>query len=95
MKIIGIEDKIGEYEGSPYHNVNIHTAIEFNNDISKGFNTKKVKVKYDVLTNSFKKAFTTAEILNLVGKDVDFSYDEFKNVKKIEILDSVQDEKSK
>jgi len=95
MKIIGIEEKIGEFEHTPYHNVYFHTAIEFNGEKNKGYCTKVYKAKYDVLEKSFGKAFTTAEILNLVGKEVDLFYDEYKNVSKIEIITSSSEDKSK
>lgn len=80
MKIIGIEERIGEYEDRPYHNVNFHCAEEFASEKSKGLDVSKVKVRYDVLTDTFGKALTTAEILSLVGKYVKFHYDKYKNV---------------
>lgn len=88
MKIIGIEEKFGEFENKPYHNVYFHCAKEFDNENSKGFNVSKVKVKYDTLTECCGKELTTKEILSLVGQDVKFHYDEYKNVSFVSVYDS-------
>ncbi len=93
MKIIGIEERIGEFENKPFHNVNFNCAEEFTSENSKGLNVSKVKVRYDVLTNSFDKALTNAEILSLVGKDVEFYYDKYKNVSVVNIFDSNEKKK--
>jgi len=90
MKIIGIEERFGEFENKPYHNINFHCAEEFVNEKSKGLNVSKIKVRYDVLTDSFDKALTTTEVLSLVGKDVEFYYDKYKNVSIVNVFDSTQ-----
>lgn len=88
MKIIGIEEKNGVYEGSTFHNVYFHCAKEFDNEKSKGFNVSKVKVKYDILTECSGKELTTSEILSLLNHDVKFHYDEYKNVSFVSVFDS-------
>lgn len=93
MKIIGIEEKIGEFDNRPYHNVNFHCAEEFNNEKSNGLRVSTTKVKYDTLTESFDKALTTAEILSLVGQDVDFYYDKYKNVTIVNVIESTLTDK--
>lgn len=93
MKIIGIEEKIGEYEDRPYHNVNFHCAEEFDNEKSKGLRVSTTKVKYDTLTECFNKALTTAEILSFVGQDVDFYYDKYKNVTIVNLIESTPADK--
>lgn len=95
MKIIGIEERIGEYESKPFHNVNFHCAEEFNNkDKSEGLKLSVVKVRYDVLTKTFGKELTTSEIKSLVGKYIEeFLYDRYKNVSFVEFVDSTETSK--
>lgn len=93
MKIIGIEEKIGEFDNKPYHNVNFHCAEEFNNERSNGLRVSTTKVKYDALTESFDRTLTTSEILSLVGQDVDFYYDKYKNVSIVNIIESKSTDK--
>lgn len=93
MKIIGIEERIGEFESKPYHNVNFHCAEEFENEKSEGVRVSIVKVRYDILTKTFGKELTTSEIKSLVGKDVDFLYDKYKNVSYVEFANSTETSK--
>lgn len=93
IKILGIEERFGEFENKPYHNVYFHCGEEFKNEKSKGFNVSMVKVRYDTLTKSFEKELTTSEILSLVGKDVEFYYDKYKNVTFANVFDSAQTDK--
>lgn len=90
MRIIGIEEKTGEFNDKPYHNVYFHCAEEFANEKGKGLNVSIAKVKYDILTDIFEKALTTTEIFSLVGNDVEFYYDRFRRVKKLDIFESNQ-----
>ena len=93
MKIIGIEERIGEFENKPYHNVNFHCAEEFENEKSEGVRVSIVKVRYDILTKTFGKELTTSEIKSLVGKNVDFLYDKYKNVSYVEFANSTETSK--
>jgi len=81
MKIIGIEEKIGEYQGSSYHNLYFYCTEALKSEKSAGSEVSSVKVKYDTLIVSLGKAHTIAEIFGFVGKDVEFYYNEFLNVK--------------
>ncbi len=93
MKIVGITERIGEFENKPYHNVNFHCAEEFNDEKSKGLKVSIVKVRYDILTKTFDKELTTSEIKSLVGKDVDFLYDKYQNVSLVEFYNSTETNK--
>lgn len=90
MKIVGIEEKLGEFNNKPFHHVYFHCAKEFTNEKSKGLNVSAVRVRYDALTNSFDKALTSAEILSLVGKDVEFYYDQYKNVSIVNVFEPAE-----
>ncbi|MCL2004085.1 MAG: hypothetical protein FWG72_08805 [Oscillospiraceae bacterium] len=85
MKIIGIEEKEGVYEGTAYHNIHFHGTEPFSNDKSAGLKTKEIKVKHKILSENFGKALTTKEILTFVGKEVAFYYDEYKNVNFVQV----------
>ncbi len=95
MKIVGIEEKIGMYEDKPFHNINFHCAEEFDNkDKSDGLKVSIVKVRYNVLTKTFGKELTTAEIKSLVGRDIEeFLYDKYRNVSFVEFVDSTETSK--
>ena len=93
MKIIGIEERIGEFENKPYHNVNFHCAEEFENEKSEGVRVSIVKVRYDILTKTFGKELTTSEIKSLVGKNVEFLNDKYKNVSYVEFANSTETSK--
>lgn len=93
MKIIGIEETSGEFDNRLYHNVNFHCAEEFKTEKSKGLRVSTTKVKYNALTESFDKELTTAEILSLVGQDVDFYYDKYKNVTIVNVIESAPTDK--
>jgi len=86
MKITGVERKQGEYEGTPYNNVIYHGTEPIEKD-GLGLKVKSVKVKYAVLSELFNKQLTEKEIFAFVGKEVVFYYDEFKNVKFLQIND--------
>lgn len=93
MKIVGIEERIGEFENKPYHNVNFHCVEELTDEKSEGLKVSKVKVRYDILTKTFDKELTTSEIKSLLGKGVEFFYDKYKNVSFVEFLDSTETNK--
>lgn len=87
-KIVGIKEQFGEYEDRPYHNIYFHCAEEFDKDKSSGLETSVIKVKYDILTESFGKALNTSEIFSLIGKIIEVYYDKYQSVKLVDIQDS-------
>jgi hypothetical protein len=83
LKVIGIAERQGVYEGSPYHNVNFHCTIPFSDDSGKssGLQVKHVKVKYDILCETQGgKRLAEKDLFAFIGKDVTFFYNEYKNV---------------
>lgn len=86
FKIVGVEQKSGVYESIQYNNVKCHCTAPFENGKGSGFKVKEFKVKYSVLSEIVGKQLTEKELAALVGKEVSFYYDEFKNVSYIQGL---------
>lgn len=85
-QIVGIEEKIGEFQGNPYHNLYFHCEDKFEKDKGYGARTSIKKIKYDVITENAGKDLTISEIANLlIKKDVIFHYNEYGNVCYFEI----------
>lgn len=91
MKIVGVEERIGVFEKTPYHNVKFHCAEEFkNDDKSKGLKVSVVKIGYKALTKIFGKELTTSEIKSFVGGYIEaVHYNGYGNVSLIEFDDSI------
>jgi hypothetical protein len=88
VKVIGIAESKGEYEGSIYHNVNFQCTVPYEDGKGTGLQAKSVKVKYKVLTECYGKPLTDKEIVAFVGKEVNFYYDEYKNVSVVQVQNS-------
>lgn len=85
MKIIGIEESKGSFEGKDYHNVIFHCTKPIEAQKGMGFQAKSIKVKSKVLIENFGKQLTLKEITSFVGQEANFYYDEFKNVSYVAI----------
>jgi hypothetical protein len=88
MVIIGVEEKQGVYEGNAYHNAVFHGTVPIEHENGVGLKPKSVKVKFGVLSQNFGKALTTKEILSFVGKQLNFFYDEYKNVIVVQVVEN-------
>jgi hypothetical protein len=85
MKIGGIEESTGVYEGNAYDNVKFNCKEPFESGKGVGEKYKVVKVKRKVLNENFEKHMTLKELGAFVGKEVTFFYDEFQNVMFVQI----------
>lgn len=87
MNIVGYIRKTGEFEGRHYDNVYFQCTEPF--AVGKGFGlmVQTVKVKYSTLKENFGETLTgdDDELTAFVGQTADFYYDEYKNVKLVEI----------
>lgn len=91
MKIIGMAERKGIYEGNDYHNIVFHCVRQFESDNSAGNECKIVKVKASVLEESLGKRLTQKEMFTLVGKSsIEFYYNEFGSVNRVQIGDTAQ-----
>ncbi len=84
MKIIGIAESSGNFQGNDYHNVVFHCTEPFKADKGTGLRTENVKVKYMIITESLGKPLSAKELAAFVGQEANFYYDKFNNVSLVE-----------
>lgn len=86
MKVVGITEKSGEYQGIEYHNIMIHCIKE--SDDAYGHITEVVKVKFGNVREVFGKAMSAADWQNLVDKTVFVNYNRYGTVQSVQIAES-------
>ena len=90
MTIVGISQKAGVYEGTPFDNVTFHCTELYEQGKGIGSKVKSFKVKRKVLTEIFGKELTEKELAALVGQTAEFYFDEYQSVKLIEVVQQRQ-----
>lgn len=85
MKVIGIQEKSGSFEGREYHNVMIHCTKE--SDDSYGEITEVVKVKFANVREVFGKPMSASDWQNLLQKTVFVNYNRYGNVQAVQIAE--------
>ena len=90
--IVGVQERKGVYEGSPYHNVLFHCTEPFEEDDNSsaevkvtGVRVKVFKVKVKNLDSCFEKPTTIEQTLKLLGSQASFHHDDFQNVNLIRV----------
>ena len=86
MKIIGVEEKSGNFQGNDYHNIVFHCTEPFKSEKGTGLRTESIKVKYVIISENLGKPLTAKEIAAFAGQDANFYYDKFNNVSLVEFL---------
>lgn len=84
MKVIGITEKKGDYEGREYHNVMIHCTKE--DDSAFGQLSEVIKVKYSNVIEVFGKPMSAADWQQLIGKKVFVSYNRYGVVQDVTVM---------
>lgn len=79
MRIVGIEERTGEFEGRQFRFFNLHCLRE--DDRMIGQRVERVKVPGPVFDAWEKKCGCPRD--GLLSVDVDFNYDQYKKVKEI------------
>lgn len=90
MTIIGIAERQGTYHERPYHNVMFNCIKPFEDEKASGNECKVVKVKYEILAKNLNKRPTEKELFSLVGKSVEFYYNEYQSVSLVRFGESAQ-----
>lgn len=85
MKVIGIQERSGEYQGNKYHNVMIHCTKE--SDDSYGEITEVIKVKFANVREVFGKAMSAADWQNLLHNTIYVNYDRYGIVQSVQIAE--------
>jgi hypothetical protein len=91
MKVTGISERIGTYEGFEYHNFMFYGTNPIKPGKGFGEETEVAKVKFAVLKETFGHDLTADSVYALIGREVKFGYNQFKDVEFI----SVSEEKKK
>lgn len=86
MNVVGISEKIGEYQGRDYHNIMLHCTKE--SDDSYGLITEVVKVKFANVSEVFGKVMSAADWQNLVGKTVFVNYNRYGTVQSVQVAET-------
>lgn len=81
LKVVGITESKGTFEGNPYDNIVLHCANDI--ELGKGFGqfTQVVKVKRSLMLQNW----NMADLKGLVGKSVEVYYDKYQKVDLIKV----------
>lgn len=85
VKLLGVRETQGTFEGKSFHSVKLHIAEPFTVDNSWGSETSVQSVKYDLIPFIFGKPVEVRDIGGLVGCDIDVQFDKNGTVFKIDI----------
>lgn len=75
MKLIGVQEKKGEYQGTNYHNIILHVTKQDDNAL--GAVTETVKVKRASVTEVFGKDMQSKDFEAALGKDINVFYNRY------------------
>ena len=82
--IVGVSQREGEYQGVVYNNIIFHCTKPFEQGKGFGVQVKTYKVKRRVFAEIFGD-LTDKELAELIGQGVEFFFNEYQQVKYIEI----------
>lgn len=90
MKVIGIQEKAGKYEGRDYHNFILHCTKKADGNGSLGEVTELVKIKASDSSYIFDKVMTSSDWQNLIGKEIKYFCDKYGKVVDVRIVEPVK-----
>lgn len=85
VTIVGLVQKAGVYEGTPYDNVTFQCTEPYEQGKGIGVQVKTYKVKRKVLAEIFGRQLTDKELAAFIGQSAEFFFNEHQTVKHIEI----------
>ena len=83
VKVMGIAEKQGMFEGKPYHSVKFHIAEPFNAKDCYGMETSVQSVKFDNLPFILEHPMRMDELVTYINSNAEFFYDKNGTVVKI------------
>ena len=94
MKIIGIQESKGEYEGFKYHNYIFYCKNSGMPTVA-GVVVERIKIKFDVISN-FHERFGDGKKLNdffnyLIGKEIYIFYNRYGQPDVIDLIDLIEE----
>ena len=85
VQIMGITQKAGVFEGKPYDNVIFQCTEPYEAGKGIGTQSKTYKVKRKTMIEIFGKDLTDKELAGFIGQNAEFYFNEYQQVKYIEI----------
>lgn len=85
VTIVGLIQKAGVYEGTPYDNVTFQCTEPYAQGKGLGVQVKTYKVKREVMTEIFGKSLSDKELATFIGQAAEFFFNEYGAVKLVEI----------
>jgi len=85
LKVIGVQDKEGVYQGVNYHNYILHCTRADENAF--GVISEQVKVKANSVSDVFGCCMKNADLELLIGKHIRVFYNKYGQVDEIRVLD--------
>lgn len=87
MKVIGIQEKAGKFEGRDYHNFILHCTKPSDGNGSLGLVTELVKIKASEASSVFDKCMGAVDWQNLVGKEIKYFCDKYGRVIDVRVIE--------
>lgn len=95
VKIVGVSESKGKYQGYDFHNLVVHVERSDRNCLGVRAEQKKVKwTNLDYvfglgnLSSSDIAKLKIADFQNIVGKEADLFFDQYGNLEKLDLIDS-------
>lgn len=85
MKVVGVQEKSGEYQGQKYHNYLTHCLKEDDNAL--GVISEIVKLKYAKVSEVFGHPMNPEDWQSLISKDIRCYFDKFGQTEEIRIIE--------
>ena len=84
MKVVGIQEKKGNYQGTDYHNYLIHCLKD--DEEALGQISEVVKVKYAKAKEVFGRVMSAHDLNELIGKEIRCYYDRYGAATEIRVI---------
>ncbi len=84
IKVVGVSESKGNYNGSDYHNVILHTVQDMDNTI--GQRVIQEKCKFKNVESVFGARMSAADWQFLIGKEVRCFYDRFGQLQSVSVV---------
>ena len=106
MKVIGIVNSQGEYQGTKYHNLVLYVTYKETNVLKdcRGLIADKIKLRFSDLNALFSmgladskdvEKMTTENFDFLLGKEIEVAYNKFGGVLTVNVLDTKDNKSTK
>lgn len=84
MKVVGIQEKSGNYQGSDYHNYLLHCLKDDDNAL--GQVSEIIKIKFANVKEVFGKPMSLDDFNGLIGQEIRCYYNRFGQATEIRVV---------